>query len=371
MDFIKKILTLFEHVPSRAILFLSFVLALFSAVVLSFLNYKVPSALSFLILFLFLSNFLIFVLDKGSLLYLLKRLLGAGFLLLIIATLSFFALRTLPGGPFDQERALPPAIKKNIEAKYHLDLPLYMQYFKYMQGLSQGNLGESFKYTDQNVSDIIKNSLPVSVQLGLYALILAYLVGIPLGVFAASRHNTISDRISMILAISGISLPSFLLAPVLIMLFGFYLGWLDVAFWEGPSHYVLPVIILATGSAAIIARLTRASVLDVIQSDYIRTATAKGLHPAAVLYKHVLKNAFIPVLTLSGPIIAGLLTGSFIIEQIFSIPGISKHIVQSVSNRDYPLTMGCTLVYSLLLISSNLVVDFLYSYFDPRIKIAK
>ena len=299
-----------------------------------------------------------------------KRILGIFVLLFIISSLVFVLLRTLPGGPFDEERTLPPEIEANIKAKYHLDAPLYQQYFIYIKKLLRGDMGESFKYLEQNVSDIIKTSLPVSVQLGIYALILSYLLGISLGAFSAIKHNTVWDRTAMILAVSGIALPSFLTAPILILFFGFYLGWFEVAEWEGPLYYALPVIVLGTRPAAYIARLVRSSILDVLSSDYVRTAKAKGLHPFVILYRHVLKNSFLPVLTFSGPLTAGILTGSVIIEQIFSIPGMGKHFVQSVGNRDYPLVLGVTLVYCFILILANLIVDLLYSYFDPRIRLS-
>ena len=224
--------------------------------------------------------------------YVFKRTGGAILTIFIIATLTFILLRALPGGPFDQEKILPPEIKANIEAHYHLDQPIWIQYFYYLKNLSVGYLGESYKYTDRSVSDIIIDALPVSIQLGLYALILAYLFGVPCGLFAATRQNTWMDRLAMILAISGVSLPSFLAAPVLILFFCFYLGWFEVALWEGPSYYVLPMVVLGLYPASVIARLTRASALDVIQSDYVRTARAKGLHPWVVLYKHIFEKCF-------------------------------------------------------------------------------
>ena len=304
------------------------------------------------------------------LIYVLKRILGAVFTLVIIATVTFVLLRVLPGGPFDQEKALPPEIKSNIEAKYHLDKPLLYQYAYYLGGLVKGDFGESYKYIGRNIFDIIVETIPVSIQLGIYALILAYLIGIPFGVLAASRQNTWVDRMLMIGAISGVSLPSFLVAPLFILFFCFYLNWFEAALWEGPSYYVLPLVVLGTRPVCFIARLTRASVLEVIQSDYVRTAKAKGLHHWTVLYKHVLKNSFLPVLTFSGPLIAGILTGSFIVEHIFAIPGMAKHLVNSVTNRDYPLILGVTLIYSTVLIFANLLVDLLYSHFDPRIRLS-
>ena len=354
----------------KKLLFLSFFSCLVLTFVLSFLNYEIPPWLWFVDLGGLFAFFSYYTLKKGMLTYVIKRTLGALVTLFIIATVTFVLLRTLPGGPFDQEKTLPPEIKANIEVKYHLDRPLLYQYGYYLSGLIQGDMGESYKYIGRNISSIMAETLPISIQLGVYALILSYLLGIPFGVLAASRHNTWADRFLMIGAISGVSLPSFLVAPLLILFFCFYLDWFETALWEGPSYYILPLLVLGTRPVSFIARLTRASVLEVIQSDYVRTAKAKGLHQWTVLYKHVLKNSFLPVLTFSGPLIAGILTGSFIVEHIFAIPGMAKHLVNSVTNRDYPLILGATLIYSTVLIFSNLIVDLLYSHFDPRIRLS-
>ncbi|RME16435.1 MAG: ABC transporter permease [Bdellovibrio sp.] len=303
-------------------------------------------------------------------LYVFKRLGEAVLTLFIIASLTFLLLRIMPGGPFDRDKALPPEVLANIEAKYNLNAPLYVQYFDYLKGLSRGYLGESYKYIGRGVTDIIMEALPVSFQLGFYSLILAFLLGIPLGVFAASKHNSRFDYFAMFLANSGTALPSFLVGPILIIIFCFWLNWLPAAFWDGPEYYILPVLTLGLRPVAVIARLTRANVLDVIRSDYIRTARSKGLAEKVVLYKHVLKNSLIPVLTFSGPLAAAILSGSFVIELIFNIPGIGKHFVESVTNRDYPLILGVTLVFSFLLVLANLIVDLLYVYFDPRIKLS-
>ena len=300
--------------------------------------------------------------------YVLGRIFEAFITLFIVATITFGLLRALPGGPFDREKSLPPEIMANVNAKYHLDKPIHIQYSYYLSNLFRGYLGESYKYTDRTISDILKDSLPVSVQLGIYALILAFLFGIPLGIYAAQRANTSRDRFAMILSISGVSLPSFVIAPLFILLFVFYFQWFEVAFWEGTLFYVLPALVLGLRPASVIARLTRSSILDILSSDYVRTARAKGLSENVVFYRHILKNAFLPVLTFSAPLIAGILTGSFIIEKIFAIPGIGDHFVNSVTNRDYPLILGTLLVYSSLLILSNMIVDLLYAYFDPRIK---
>ena len=345
-------------------------LSFFLLTVLSFFYYKIPFIL-WLIFFISISAcFFIYIARKRLFIYVIGRIIEALITLFIVASITFLLLRMLPGGPFDQEKTLPPEIQANISAKYHLDKPLYWQYTHYIKGLFRGYLGESYKYTDRNITDILKDSLPISIQLGIYSLILAFLLGIPLGIFSAQTQNSWKDRTAMIFSISGVSLPSFVIAPIFILIFAFHLKWLQPALWEGPLFYILPSIVLGLRPASVIARLTRSSVLDVISNDFVRTARAKGLDERTVFYKHILKNAFLPVLTFSAPLIAGILTGSFIIEKIFAIPGLGQHFVNSVSNRDYPLILGTLLVYSFLLILSNMIVDLLYAYFDPRIKVS-
>ncbi len=313
----------------------------------------------------------------GALVFLTKRVLEAFGTLFVIASLTFLLLRVLPGGPFDSEKALPAEIKANIEARYGLNKPILEQYGNYLYGLATGNWGESYKYIGRSVTDIIIETLPVSAELGLYSLILSLLIGIPLGVIAASRHNTIFDTTAMLIAISGVALPSFVVGPVLVMIFSFGIplsflhGTLPPALWDGWQYMILPVVTLGIRPAAIYARMTRGTVLEAIKADYVRTARAKGVSERRVLFHHVLRNSLIPVLTITGPLVAGLLSGSFIIEVIFAIPGIGKHLVSSVSNRDYPLVLGLTLLYSALLVISNLVVDILYSMVDPRIRVEK
>lgn len=337
---------------------------------LNFFGFEVPTLLWLIDGVLLLGSFIHYTLTQNLTVYVFKRVAEAAFVVWVIATLTFLLLRIVPGGPFDQEKALPPEVKANIEAKYMLNAPLYVQYGDYVFKLLKGDLGESYKYIGRPINDIISESLPNSVQLGFYALLLSFLIGIPAGVYAASKHNTWADTLTMMTAISGVALPSFLVAPILILIFCFYWQLLPPALWEGPSYYILPILTLGIRPAAVIARLTRSSVLDVIRSDYIRTARAKGLSEMAILYKHVLKNSLIPVLTFSGPLAAGVLTGSFIIELIFAVPGMAPHLIQSVSNRDYPLILGTTLVFSVILVLANLIVDLLYAYFDPRIKLA-
>lgn len=336
----------------------------------SFAGERVPEALIWLTGFSFVLE-VAFVAYKKSLgLYVFRRLGEAVVTLLLIATMTFVLLRILPGGPFDAERALPAEIKANIEAKYRLNDPLMKQYGDYMWGLLHGDFGESYKYTGRSISQIIAESLPNSLQLGIYAILIAYLVGIPLGVLAASKHGSWMDSALMVLAISGVALPSFLVAPILILIFCFWLNWLEPALWLGPGYYILPMVVLGIRPAASIARLTRASVLEVIRSDFIRTARAKGLEQRQILFKHVLRNSLIPVLTLTGPLVAGMLTGSFVIEQIFAIPGAAKNLIQGVTNRDYPLILAMTLLFSILLVVANLLTDLMISLIDPRVKMS-
>ncbi len=323
----------------------------------------------------FLISIIYAVLHQRAVTYVSKRLVEAVVTVWIIASLTFMLLRFLPGGPFDQEKTLPPEIKANIEKKYGLNEPIMTQYFHYIANLSKGDLGESYKYIGRNVTDIIKDSFPISFQLGFYSLLIAFLIGVPVGIFAAEKHNTFWDSSAMIFAISGVALPSFVFGPLLVLFFCFGVpfqslkGLLPPALWESPIYYILPVITLGIRPAAIIARLMRSSVLEVIHSDFVRTAKAKGLTQRAVMYKHVLKNSLLPVITISGPLCAGVLSGSFVNEIIFAVPGMGKHLVQSVTNRDYPLVLGLTLVYALMLVIANLIVDLLYVVVDPRIQL--
>lgn len=339
-------------------------------VILSFLAYELPSFLLWGTFFLFVGGCIAFAVKKGMTLFLVKRVMEAVFVLWIIASLVFVLLRVLPGGPFDSEKALAPEVMANLERKYNLNAPLIEQYGNYMVNLLQGDLGVSYKYINRSITSIIADSLPASVQLGIYALIISYLIGIPMGVLAGWRAGSVWDFGAMFVAISGVSLPSFLMAPIFTLIFAQYLGWLEPALWEGPTYYILPMVILGIRPAAMIARLTRASVLEVIHSDYIRTAKAKGLDMRTVLFKHVLRNSLIPVLTLSGPLTASILTGSFVIEMIFAVPGIAKHLVLSVTNRDYTLILGTVLLFSVLLVVANLITDLLMAVVDPRVKMS-
>lgn len=347
------------------------VIGLLAAVVgLSFFNYEIPTPLAWVAVMVSVGGALVYAFFAGMSLYVVKRLIEAVFVLWVIATLTFLMLRVLPGGPFDSEKALPPEVLANLEKKYHLNDPLLKQYGDYMAGLMRGDLGQSYKYISRDITSIIAESLPNSVQLGVYALIVSYLIGIPIGVIAGWKKGTVVDHVSMTLAISGVSLPSFLMAPIFILIFAKYLGWFEPALWQGPTYYVLPMVVLGIRPAAVIARLTRASVLEVIHSDFIRTAKAKGLDAKTILFKHVLRNSLIPVLSLSGPLAASILTGSFVLELIFAIPGIAKHLVLSVTNRDYPLILATSLLFSVILVVANLITDMMIAIVDPRVKLS-
>lgn len=339
-----------------------------SLILLSFFGYEIPSALAWGTFLVFIVGAAVFIIQEGMTGYVVKRTIEAVFVVWVIATLTFLLLRTVPGGPFDSEKSLPPEVMENLAKKYKLNEPLLSQYGDYMFSLLQGDLGQSYKYISRGITSIIAESLPNSIQLGVYALIISYMIGIPLGILAGWKRGTWIDFSTMMVAMSGQSLPSFLVAPIFIMVFAKQLGWLEPALWEGPTYYIIPMVVLGIRPAAVIARLTRASVLEVIHSDYIRTARAKGLDQKTVLFKHVLRNSLIPVLSLSGPLAAAILTGSFVIEQIFAIPGIAKHLVLSVTNRDYPLILGTTLLFSLILVVANLITDLLIAIVDPRVK---
>jgi oligopeptide transport system permease protein len=285
-----------------------------------------------------------------------------------VASLTFALVRVVPGGPFDAEKNLPPQIVANIKAKYHLDRPLPEQYLLYMNRLIHGDLGVSYKYVSRTVDDILCDAFPVSLELGGLALSLAVLVGVPLGTIAAVRRGTGADWTAMFLSTMGVSLPSFLNGALLIFVFGLWLRVLPVALWENWTNMILPAVTLAVGPAAYLSRLTRASVLDVLNKDYVRTARSKGLSENKTIVKHVLRNALVPVATVLGPLTAALITGSFVVEYIFAIPGMGRFFITAVSNRDYDLIIGTTLIYAVLLIVANTLVDIAYQVLDPRIR---
>lgn len=301
--------------------------------------------------------------------FILKRFLLGVPVLFIVASLTFFLMHIVPGGPFDQEKNLPPEIKANIEAKYHLDKPVAIQYLIYMSNLSKGDFGPSYKYLTRNVNDIIAQTFPVSAELGIWAFITAIVLGISTGIISAIRVNTFIDRISQFFATVGVSIPNFVLAVLLILIFSNILKLLPSALWESPRHIILPAITLGIGPAAYISRLVRGSIIETMNKDYIKTARSKGLSEPLILFKHILRNALSPVVTILGPLGATLVTGSFIVEYIFSIPGIGRFFITAVTNRDYPLIIAITLIYTALIIAANIVVDILYSLIDPRVRV--
>ncbi|MGE0617039.1 MAG: ABC transporter permease [Bacteriovoracia bacterium] len=298
----------------------------------------------------------------------LGRLLASALTLAFLIPLTFFLLRFAPGGPFDGERAWPVEIQRNIEQKYGLHEPLWRQFTSWAYDVLRGDLHESFQYLGKPVREIIAETLPNSIHLGLWALLGAVVIGIGLGSLAAAYRGSWLDWSSSFLAMAGISLPSYLVASLLILCFSFWLDWLPPALMEDPGSLVLPAVTLGLRPMAIIARLTRASLLDTLASDYIRTAYAKGLSRSMVVFKHALRNSLIPVVTLLGPLTANLITGSFVVEIVFQIPGIGKYFVTAVLNRDYPLVMGVTLIYGMILIGSNFLVDLSYGWIDPRMR---
>ena len=299
--------------------------------------------------------------------YVFRRLGGAIIILWVIITVTFALMHAIPGGPFTTEKKLPPQVKASIEAKYHLDDPVWKQYGDYLGGVITGDLGPSFKYEGRSVNDIISDAFPISAQLGLLSLMVAVVGGIAAGAISAMRPNGIVDYAVTILSTIGISVPTFIIGAVLVYVVGFELGWFPVALWRGPSYMVLPVLTLAAQPMAFIARLTRSGLLDVYQQEYIRTARAKGLSSWTILTRHALGNAILPVITYLGPLAASLLTGSFIVETIFSIPGLGQYFVTSIYNRDYTVILGITIFYSALVVFLNILVDMIYPLIDPRV----
>jgi oligopeptide transport system permease protein len=280
-------------------------------------------------------------------------------------------MRAAPGGPFDQEQTLAPEIKANLQRAYGLDQPVWTQYGRYLKSLLHGDFGPSFKYKDFTVTELIGQGFPVTLQLGIMAIALALLLGVPLGTFAALHHNSAADTATMSLVVTGIAIPSFVVLPFLGLLFGVYLHWLPVAGWQSGSlrHLALPVIALALPPLAYIARLTRGSMLEVLRSNYIRTAFAKGLPLHSVIIRHALRPALAPVASYLVPAVASILTGSLVVESIAGLPGIGRYLVQGAINRDYTLVLGMVIIYSALLILMGLLVDLLYAWLDPRVRL--
>ena len=297
---------------------------------------------------------------------LLSRLLQAIPTLWVIATLTFFMTRFAPGGPFDSEKAIAEEIRVKLESHFGLDRPLFEQYLIYLQNLLHGDLGPSFKYPEWDVSELIATAFPVSLTLGILSLLIALCIGIPIGMIAALRRNSWMDYLPMSLSMAGICLPTFILGPLLIFALSTNLGVLPPLGWYGPGDWVLPSLTLGLFYAAYIARLTRAGMLETLQLDYIRTARAKGANSWRILTKHAAKGGLLPVVTFLGPAFAGLITGSFVIESIFFIPGLGKFFVTAAFNRDYTMVLGTVLFYATLIIFLNLLVDVLQAWLDPK-----
>jgi len=302
--------------------------------------------------------------------YTVKRLFGAVPTLFIIITLAFFLIRVAPGGPFSTEKRVPPEVLANLERAYHLDEPLPMQYVRYLGNVLQGDFGPSFKYKDFTVNELLWGGFPVSARLGGIAITFAILIGVSLGAVAALRQNSAVDHAVMATAMTGITIPNFVVAPVLTLVFGLLLGWIPVGGWGAGQveYWIAPIIALCLPQIAYIARLTRGSMIEVLRSNYVRTARSKGLPERITVTRHALKAAMLPVVSYLGPAFAAIITGSVVIEQIFSIPGIGRYFVQGALNRDYTLVMGVTIFFGILIILCNLIVDIIYGLLDPKIR---
>ncbi|MCF3943779.1 ABC transporter permease [Oceanobacillus alkalisoli] len=303
--------------------------------------------------------------------YILKKLLMMLFTLWIIITLTFVLMLSVPGSPFNSESSSNEIVQQNLEKHYNLDQPIAVQYVLYLKSIITLEFGPSIKQPNQTVNDLLGRGFPISAELGLVTIIVALISGIAIGILAALRHNRIIDYIAMGIAVLGISIPNFILATLLIQQLAVNWSIFPVATWQGPLYMVLPVLALATGPMAIIARLTRSTMLEVLTQDYIKMAKAKGLAPWKIIVKHALRNALMPVITIMGTLLVGIMTGSFVIEQIFAIPGMGKYFVESINHRDFPVIMGTTVFYSSFLIIMLFLVDIAYGIIDPRIKVNK
>jgi oligopeptide transport system permease protein len=300
--------------------------------------------------------------------YVTRRLLWIIPVLFAVSVITFMLMHAVPGGPWAREKQLPDAVEHRLNAQYGLDLPIYEQYARWAAAFVTGDLGPSYRYQDRTVNDIVADGFWVTVQLGLMAFALSVIVGIPLGILAALGHNRWPDYLTTSVSIIGIATPSFIIAILLIIVFSVQLGWFPTGGWKGPEYWVLPTIALAGFPIAVIARYTRASMLEVTRKDYIRTAHSKGITGQAVVNRHMIRNALIPVVTILGPTLAFLVTGSFIIERVFNIPGMGQFYLNAISTRDYSLLMAMTMLYAFAVAFLNVVVDILYAYIDPRIR---
>ena len=321
---------------------------------------------------------------KNILKFLVKRIAMGLVTLWLVITITFFLIHMLPGDPFQSEKAIPPKVKENLMAKYHLDRPLGEQYVEYLKNIAKGDLGSSMKVRGRTVNDVINQSFLTSADLGARSIIFALVLGIPLGIIAALKRGKYQDRLAMIVAIIGISVPSFVLAGLMQKYFvdihnGFLIdnGFLPEFFrirlsgWDSPEKKILPVVALGLYTVALIARLLRDKMIEVMGQDYIRLAVAKGVKPKNIVFKHALRNAILPIITIMGPTIAAVLTGSFVIEKMFSIPGLGKYFVDSINDRDYTMVLGFTVFYAIFLIIMMILVDIIYVLVDPKIKLGK
>jgi oligopeptide transport system permease protein len=302
--------------------------------------------------------------------FLLRRLLVAVPTLFLVIAAAFFMMRAAPGSPFLGERKLTPEVEKAINAKYGLDKPLPVQFVTYVGGVLKGDFGPSMKYRDKTVAEMIGEGFPKSAILGLSAITLGLVAGVGLGIAAALRQNRPADYFATALAVLGICIPTFVTAPLLVLLFGSKLGWLPIAGWGGVKNLVLPVIVLALPQIAIISRLTRAGMIEVLGSNHVRTARARGLSEGRVVVRHALQGALLPLVSYLGPAVAGLITGSLVVEQIFNLPGLGKYFVVSALQRDYTVVMGVVILYATLILALNLLADVIYALLDPRVKLS-
>lgn len=301
--------------------------------------------------------------------FIVKRLLQAIPVLLLVATVTFFMVRAAPGGPFDKDRSIPPEVMTQLNKRYHLDDPLWKQYIDYMGGLVQGDFGPSFKYASHSVNELIVAGLPATLELSCYAILFALFIGLPTGIIAALKQNTFFDYFPMSTAMIGICLPTFVLGPILLLIFGIWLGWMPVAGWGAVAgDKVLPSITLGSVYAAYIARISRGGMLEILSQDYIRTAKAKGLSTMRIVFVHALRGGITPVVSFLGPAIAGLLSGSFVVESIFQVPGLGRFYVMAAFNRDYTMILGCTIFFAFLIIIFNLLADIIQVWLNPKLR---
>ncbi len=298
-----------------------------------------------------------------------SRFLQSLLALFLVITATFFMIRFVPGGPFTAEKAVTPEILRNLEAHYGLNKPLWQQYLDYLGSLARGDLGPSFKYPNRTVNEIIADKVPVSAELGALSLSLALGLGITLGTLAAVRRNTWVDYTASTFGMAGISIPTFVVGPLLVLFFAIYLGWVNASGWYGPIDRVLPSIVLGLAYAAPISRLTRGGMLEVLNQDFIRTARAKGASEFRVVTRHAMRGGLLPVISYLGPAVAGILTGSFVIETIFQIPGIGREFVNSAFNRDYTLVLGTVILYAALIMALNLLVDIVQAWMNPKVRL--